>query len=85
MIRYQGAVSAALVLGGVDATGPHLHAVSVSSAVSSAPNTLFLLLFSQQMILWIESQDAAHCKSLFRCYEFYLRQRKHWTTLIQLG
>jgi len=46
MIRYQGAVSAALVLGGVDVTGPHLHAVSVSSAVSSAPNTLFLLLFS---------------------------------------
>jgi 20S proteasome subunit beta 2 len=46
LFGYQGAVSAALVLGGVDVTGPHLHAVSVSSAVSSAPNTLFLLLFS---------------------------------------
>ena len=27
--RYRGQVSAALVLGGVDVTGPHLHAVSV--------------------------------------------------------
>jgi hypothetical protein len=26
--RYQGRVSAALVLGGMDVTGPHLHAVS---------------------------------------------------------
>jgi hypothetical protein len=28
MFRYQGHVSAALVLGGVDCTGPHLHTVS---------------------------------------------------------
>jgi hypothetical protein len=28
LFRYQGYVQAALVLGGVDATGPHLHTVS---------------------------------------------------------
>lgn len=30
---YQGHVSAALVLGGVDVTGPHLHTVSLVSSI----------------------------------------------------
>ena len=34
--RYQGAVSAALVLGGVDVTGPHLHAVRTLTLLKSA-------------------------------------------------
>lgn len=31
MSSYQGYVSAALVLGGVDVTGPHLHTVSLTN------------------------------------------------------
>lgn len=38
---YQGHVSAALVLGGVDVTGPHLHTVSILLLV----NLRLLLIF----------------------------------------
>ena len=34
LCRYQGHVSAALVLGGYDVTGPHLHTVSFVSNIN---------------------------------------------------
>jgi len=37
LFRYQGYVSAALVLGGVDRTGPHLHTVWPHGSVSTLP------------------------------------------------
>merc|ERR1712048_736232 len=37
MGRYQGYVSAALVLGGVDCTGPHLHTVWPHGSTSTLP------------------------------------------------
>jgi len=35
--RYQGYISAALVLGGVDATGPHLYTVHSHGSTDSLP------------------------------------------------
>ena len=37
MCRYQGYVSAALVLGGVDPTGPHLYTVHPHGSTDSLP------------------------------------------------
>jgi len=37
LFRYQGHVSAALVLGGVDSTGPHLHTVYPHGSVTTLP------------------------------------------------
>ncbi|XP_024378142.1 proteasome subunit beta type-7-B isoform X2 [Physcomitrium patens] len=37
LFRYQGQVSAALVLGGVDVTGPHLHAVYPHGSTDTLP------------------------------------------------
>jgi len=37
LFRYQGYVSAALVLGGVDRTGPHLHTVWPHGSISTLP------------------------------------------------
>jgi len=35
--RYQGYISAALVLGGVDATGPHIYSVHPHGSTDSLP------------------------------------------------
>ena len=37
LFQYQGHVSAALVLGGVDATGPHLHTIYPHGSIDSLP------------------------------------------------
>ena len=37
LFRYQGYVSAALVLGGVDSTGPHLHTVYPHGSTDELP------------------------------------------------
>jgi 20S proteasome subunit beta 2 len=47
LFGYQGKVSAALVLGGVDVTGPHLHAVSINCVFcSNLPFFAFTLMLT---------------------------------------
>lgn len=50
MCRYQGHISAALVLGGVDSTGPHLYSVYPHGSTDKLPYVTMGMFISQHSL-----------------------------------
>jgi hypothetical protein len=67
LCRYQGHVSAALVLGGYDVTGPHLHTVSFISDIATGfvPYVMVheIIIFWSHFFRFIPMDQPIRCHS----------------------